>query len=480
MRQYEIKMQGQVAEISIIGDINWWSNSSVDFTNQFEELRTAGVTELRGYINSGGGSMWEANEIYNLISGFKGRKTCRLGALVASAATTIACAFTDGVEMAANGQYMIHNPQVSVEGGAKEINAALQLYDNLRAGAVNIYTRFTGLPAEEISAMMEATTWMTAATAKSRGFVKSISGETAELPTDTAAVLNKYHYKEVPAVLNQALSTPGPAPRLASTALPTNQRAAWTLTEWQANASEELAAMMQDETPLFRQLYQQHYGEPWNGLVTKHGNRESLHTRTADAPRNAAPPASTEPGAEPPRRSLLEQLPKLGELFQVMLTTIGEAIDEATGDNSDRIARRMEGREKMVLETLDCAGNMVPGTQAASCLLAAWSVLGRVANDAENPVRRLLNREQGIEAHVWAAYANRWREVVRLVQQGETAAGQPTAASYEIAAPPKGREGWNLQKWMDEDPDGLQRVRKDTPNLFRQLYRDRFGIDPEV
>ena len=474
MRQYEIRMQGQVAEISIIGDINWWSNSSADFTNQFEGLRAAGVTELRGYINSGGGSMWEANEIYNLISGFKGRKTCRLGALVASAATTIACAFTDGVEMAANGQYMIHNPQVSVEGGAKEINAALQLYDNLRAGAVDIYTRFTGLPAAEISAMMEATTWMTAATAKSKGFVKSISGGTAELPTDTAEVLNKYHYKEVPAVLNQALNAPAPAPRLVQ---PANQRAGWTLTDWQANASEELAAMMQAETPLFRQLYQQHYGEPWNGLV---GGRQSNPTRTTGAARNTAPPTSTEQGTEPPRRSLLEQLPKLGELFNVLLTTSGEAIDEATAHHSDRLARRMEGHEKVMLEVLDCAGGMVPGTEASSYLLAAWSVLERVTKDAENPVRRLLGRKQGIEAHVWAAYANRWREVVSLVQKGAAAAEQPTAANYEVAAPPKGREGWNLQKWMDEDPDGLQRVRKDNPNLFRQLYRERFGIDPEI
>ena len=257
-------------------------------------------------------------------------------------------------------------------------------------------------------------------------------------------------------------------------------REGWTITDWQANASEELAAMMRAETPLFRQLYQQHYGQPWNGLGAKPGSRESSSTRTANAARNAASPTSTEQGTEPPRRSLLEQLPKLGELFNVLLTTSGEAIDEATAHHSDRLALRMESREKTVLEALDSAETMVAGTEAAVYLLGAFSFLERVTKDVENPVRRLLDREQGIEAHAWATYANQWREVVRLVQKGAAAAEQPTAANYEVAAPPKGREGWNLQKWMEEDPDGLQRVRKENPNLFRQLYRERFGIDPEA
>ena len=201
---YEVTNQGTVADIRIIGDINWWSNGSDDFTRMMAELRAAGVTELRGYLNTGGGSMWEANEIYNQLIAFPGKKTAVLGALVASAGTTIACAFTDGIEMAANGQYMIHNPQIATCGDRRELAAALQLYDCVRESAVNIYVERTGLPAEEVSAMMEATTWMTAAKAKEKGFITGITGQAAELPADTADVLNKYHYANVPAAINQA------------------------------------------------------------------------------------------------------------------------------------------------------------------------------------------------------------------------------------------------------------------------------------
>ena len=201
---YEVTNEGGIAHIRIVGDINWWNNGSEDFTRMLAELRAAGVTELVGYINTGGGSMWEANEIYNQLVAFPGRKTAVLGALVASAGTTIACAFKDGIEMAANGQYMIHNPCIDVNGGEAELRSALQLYANIRQAAIDIYVKLTKLTAEVIGAMMDATTWMTAAQAKEKGFITGILGEAAELPSDTADVINKYRYSNVPAAVNQA------------------------------------------------------------------------------------------------------------------------------------------------------------------------------------------------------------------------------------------------------------------------------------
>ncbi len=210
---YEVTNQGVVATIRIIGDINWYSNGADDFTRMLAELRAAGVTELVGYINTAGGSMWEANEIYNQLVAFPGRKTAVLGALVASAGTTIACAFKDGIEMAANGQYMIHNPQISACGDDRELRSALQLYENVRQAAIEIYVQRTGLTADELGKMMDATTWMRADVAKAKGFITGITGEAAELPEGTSEVLNKYRYANVPAAVNQAA--------LASTVTPT-------------------------------------------------------------------------------------------------------------------------------------------------------------------------------------------------------------------------------------------------------------------
>jgi ATP-dependent Clp protease protease subunit len=215
---FQVTNQGAYAEIRIIGEINWWANSSAEFTRLLVELRAAGVTELRGYINSPGGSMFDGNEIYNQIAAFPGRKTCVLGALAASAATTVACAFSDGIEMAANGQYMIHNPCLSVEGSEKELKSALQLYANIRQAAVDIYVKRTGQTPEEVSDMMEATTWMTARQAQEKGFITGITGEAAELPEDAAEVFNLYKFKNVPAAVNQAALASSVTP-----IIPTNQ-----------------------------------------------------------------------------------------------------------------------------------------------------------------------------------------------------------------------------------------------------------------
>ncbi len=202
---FRVTNLGTFAEIQFIGEINWWANDSANFTRQLAELRAAGVTELKGYINTPGGSLFDANEIYNQLVAFPGRKTCVLGALVASAGTTIACAFSDGIEMAANGQYMIHNPCVYVDGDDKALNAALQMYANVRASAIAIYVKRTGLTPEEVGTMMDVTTWMTAEVAKAKGFVTGIVGEDSELPDDITEVFNHYKVKNVPAVLNQAV-----------------------------------------------------------------------------------------------------------------------------------------------------------------------------------------------------------------------------------------------------------------------------------
>jgi len=100
---------------------------------------------------------------------------------------------------------MIHNPCVTVSGDGDDLAAGIQLYNNIRESAIRVYVERTGLPESEVSDMMARTTWMTAATAKAKGFVTSITGQDEELPEDTPEVLNKYGYTNVPAVLSRAV-----------------------------------------------------------------------------------------------------------------------------------------------------------------------------------------------------------------------------------------------------------------------------------
>lgn len=208
---FEITNRSNTAYIKIVGEINWWNNSSADFTRQVDALIEGGVTDVDCYINSGGGSMFDANEIGNQVLRFSGSKSCTLGALCASAATTISTYF-DKVEGAKNLQYMIHDPSypVVIE-KLDDFETAKQLYENLRNNAIERYVAKTGMTEKQISEMMRKTTWMNAKKAKELKFIDSISGEEDILPEDTADVINKYQYSNVPTLLNKAIAIP-PAP----------------------------------------------------------------------------------------------------------------------------------------------------------------------------------------------------------------------------------------------------------------------------
>lgn len=197
---YEITAQGETAKIKITGDISGWMNSSDGFDWQLEEHKRNGVRNLDIYINSGGGDVFEANEIANKMDAFEGTITVSIGAICASAATLIAMKGKT-IVMAKNGQFMIHNPQGKFSGDEKQIEAKLTLIKSIRNNMADDYAKVTGIDKDEILKMMDAETWMDAETAKTKGFIHSIIGE----DTLTAQVdFAKYNYKHAPQIENQS------------------------------------------------------------------------------------------------------------------------------------------------------------------------------------------------------------------------------------------------------------------------------------
>ena len=181
--KYEVKNQGGgKASMRIIGPIEWWKNSSSDFTRMVDDCLAAGCTELECYINTPGGDMNHAFEICNQVKRFTGKKKCKLGAIVASSGTIIACAF-DEVEASENTQYMVHNPSMSADiTSVQVIETVKNIYTNYRDTAIAAYVKKTGQTKETIAAWLDAETWMTASTAKERKFVNSVSEQADTTP----------------------------------------------------------------------------------------------------------------------------------------------------------------------------------------------------------------------------------------------------------------------------------------------------------
>jgi len=129
--------------------------------------------ELVVNINSPGGSVYAASEIYSHIKKFKGDSVAEITGVCASAASIVMTA-TKRTVIAPVGAVMIHNASVVVQGDYREMEAMKQLLIQTNAAIMQTYIAKTGKTEEELKQMMDAETWMNAQQAVEHGFVDEI------------------------------------------------------------------------------------------------------------------------------------------------------------------------------------------------------------------------------------------------------------------------------------------------------------------
>ena len=158
-------LNGQIAEDSWFGD---------EITPAiFRDELMKGEGNITVWINSPGGDVFAAAQIYNMLMDYKGSVTVRIDGLAASAASVIAMAGTT-VEMSPVGMLMIHNPSTAVIGNTKEMQAAIQMLDEVKESILNAYELKTGQPRQSLSDLMDAESWMNAKKAVELGFADKI------------------------------------------------------------------------------------------------------------------------------------------------------------------------------------------------------------------------------------------------------------------------------------------------------------------
>lgn len=165
------------AEIRIDGDIDRWANSAASFRASIADLITSGVRDAHVYLNTRGGSVFEANEMVNEIKRFPGRLTGEGGALVASAGTFIASHLQD-FGMPSNGMYMFHKGTWEIQGNEDQIASGLELLKKLTAQYRARYAQMMGKTEDEVEKMWaKGDVWLTAAEAKALGLIARITDE---------------------------------------------------------------------------------------------------------------------------------------------------------------------------------------------------------------------------------------------------------------------------------------------------------------
>jgi ATP-dependent Clp protease protease subunit len=105
----------------------------------------------------------------------EGTVTVIVTALAASAASIIAMA-GDRILMHPVAYMMIHNPWTIAMGDAKELRKTAKTLDVISEGLVSAYETRTGKDREELKKLLDAETWMSAATCVEEGFADEIYG----------------------------------------------------------------------------------------------------------------------------------------------------------------------------------------------------------------------------------------------------------------------------------------------------------------
>ena len=125
------------------------------------------------WINSPGGNVFAAAEIYTMLRDYAGSVTVRVASLAASAASVIAMA-GDRVQMSPTALLMIHDPSTIAMGNTKDMEKAIETLNEVKESIINAYAAKTGLRHNKIAELMSNETWMNAKKALEWGFCDEI------------------------------------------------------------------------------------------------------------------------------------------------------------------------------------------------------------------------------------------------------------------------------------------------------------------
>ena len=154
-----------------ISDETWFGDEVTP--KLFKDELEAGEGNITLWINSPGGDVFAAAQIYNMLMDYKGDVTVKIDALAASAASVIAMAGTK-VLMSPVAMLMVHNPATIAIGDAEEMQKAIDMLQEVKESIMNAYEIKTSLSRHKISQLMDAETWMNAREAVKLGFADEI------------------------------------------------------------------------------------------------------------------------------------------------------------------------------------------------------------------------------------------------------------------------------------------------------------------
>ena len=164
-----------------ISDETWFGDEVTP--GIFRDELLDGEGDISVWINSPGGDVFAAAQIYNMLRDYNGKVTVKIDSIAASAASVIAMA-GDEILMGPTALMMIHNPMTVAAGSFSEMQKAIDMLDEVKQAIINAYEDKTGMRRGKISSLMDAESWFNAKKAVELGFADGILFNKSDSPTE--------------------------------------------------------------------------------------------------------------------------------------------------------------------------------------------------------------------------------------------------------------------------------------------------------
>lgn len=169
----DIEVKGDITSDDMAWIYDWLGISYTSPKKVNDALIKANGEDVTVKINSGGGDIFAASEIYTSLMEYKGNVVTQGVGLVASAASVILMGGKIA-KLSPTAMIMVHNVSSSAAGDYRDMNHMSEVLKTANDTIANAYITKTGMSREAALELMNNETWMSAQKAKEYGLIDEI------------------------------------------------------------------------------------------------------------------------------------------------------------------------------------------------------------------------------------------------------------------------------------------------------------------
>lgn len=191
----ELLIYGDIVDIAYFRD-------EISPTVVIEALEGLGAVKvLNMHINSYGGSTVAGNAIIAILDDYRRKNGTTINAYIEGIAASMGSGIpmvADKIYMASNALFMVHKPYTIVMGNMNDLQHEIEILEKAEDGLIKNYMRHFNGSEEDLRALMEKESWLTAEEALDYGFCDEITEGVAIAASAKGYVINKQKFTELP------------------------------------------------------------------------------------------------------------------------------------------------------------------------------------------------------------------------------------------------------------------------------------------